>query len=115
MDVAEGNGNGADTGRVVAVHGSVLDIAFPVGSLPAIGEAVAIDWDRGGPLVAEVQQHLDRATARAVALETTSGLARGTPARRLGTVIQVPVGEPVLGRLLNAIGEPADRGPPLPA
>ncbi len=104
----------AKTGRVVAVHGSVVDIAFPDGALPAIDDAVAIEWDRDAPLLAEVQQHLDAATARAVALGNTSGLRRGTVARGTGHPITVPVGEPVLGRLLNAVGELADRGPALP-
>jgi F-type H+-transporting ATPase subunit beta len=102
-------------GRVIAVHGSVVDVRFPTGALPAIDEAVAIEWDQGRPLVVEVQQHLDPATVRAVALENTAGLRRGTAARATGAPIRVPVGEPVLGRLLNAIGEPADRGPALPA
>ncbi len=104
------------TGHVIAVHGSVVDIRFPGGPLPAITEAVAIAWDLGDrPLLAEVQLHLDPATVRTVALENTAGLMRGTSAHGLGTGISVPVGEPVLGRLLNAIGEPADRGSALPA
>ncbi len=112
---AQGAGNGCTSGRVVAVHGSVVDIRFPVGGLPAINEAVMIDWDRGRPIIAEVQQHLDAATVRTVALQNTAGLARGTTASATGAPIQVPVGDAVLGRLLDAIGEPADRGPPLPA
>jgi F-type H+-transporting ATPase subunit beta len=100
------------SGRVIAIHGSVVDIRFPAASLPAIDEAVAvaIDGARGGRLIAEVQQHLDAATVRAVALEATGGLKRGTAAYATGAPVRVPVGEPVLGRLLNALGEPADRG-----
>lgn len=101
-------------GRVVAVHGSVLDVRFPGGDLPAIAEAITIDRDIGGPLVAEVQLHLDATTARAVALDNTAGLKRGMAARATRGPIRVPVGEPVLGRLLNAMGVPADRGAPLP-
>ncbi len=100
-------------GHVVAVHGSVVDVRFPQGDLPAITEAVSIDRDIGGALIAEVQLHLDATTTRAVSLDNTAGLKRGAPAHATGGPIQVPVGEPVLGRLLNAIGEPADRGPPL--
>jgi F-type H+-transporting ATPase subunit beta len=100
---------------VTAVHGSVLDVDFPSGELPAIREALAIDWDAGAPLTAEVQQHLDPYQVRAVALQGTGGLKRGTVARRTGAPIRVPVGEGVLGRLLNVLGEPTDRGPPLPA
>ncbi|HEX8011044.1 MAG TPA: F0F1 ATP synthase subunit beta [Casimicrobiaceae bacterium] len=103
------------TGRIAAVHGSVVDIRFPAGALPAINEAVAIEWDLGPPLVAEVQQHLGPAMVRAVALEGTAGLKRGTAARALGAPLRAPVGEAVLGRLLDAIGAPADRGAPLPS
>jgi F-type H+/Na+-transporting ATPase subunit beta len=101
-------------GRVAAVHGSVIDVRFSPGALPAIEEAVAVEWDFGPPLIAEVQQHLNATTVRAVALENTSGLKRGIAVRAMGAPIRVPVGEPVLGRLLNAIGEPTDLGPPLP-
>jgi F-type H+-transporting ATPase subunit beta len=83
------------------------------GNLPTIAEAVVIGRDIGDPLTAEVQLHLDATTARAVALDKTAGLKRGTPARVTGGPIRVPVGELVLGRLLNAIGEPMD-GAPLP-
>jgi len=102
------------SGRVVAVHGSVLDVAFPTGALPAINEAVAIEWDLGPAILAEVEQHLDAQRARLVALQGTSGLKRGTPARALGASIRAPVGEGVLGRLLDAIGEPTDRAGDLP-
>ncbi|WP_024882254.1 F0F1 ATP synthase subunit beta [Methylosinus sp. LW3] len=107
--------SGAAFGHVIAVHGSVIDIRFASGALPAINEAVAIEWDIGRPLIAEVQKHLNDHTVRAVALESTSGLNRGRAARGLGTPIRVPVGNAILGRLLNSIGEPADRGPALPA
>jgi F-type H+/Na+-transporting ATPase subunit beta len=102
-------------GRVAAVHGSVVDLAFADGRLPAINEAVAVEWDVGTPLVVEIQQHLAPTMVRAVALGSTAGLKRGTPARALGAAIQAPVGDVVLGRLLNAVGEPVDRGPDLPA
>ena len=116
MDAAvEPAEKGAVPGRVTAVHGSVVDIAFPTGALPAINEAVAILWDRGPPLVAEVEQHLSPAMVRVVALESTAGLRRNTGARALGAAISVPVGAAVLGRLLNVVGEPIDRGAPLPA
>ena len=102
-------------GRVVAVHGSVVDVRFPATALPAINEALAIEWDRGPPLIAETQQHLDATLARAVALESTAGLRRGVLVRATGAPLRAPVGEAVLGRLLNALGAPADRGPSFPA
>jgi F-type H+-transporting ATPase subunit beta len=83
--------------------------------LPAVNEGIAIERDGGALLVAEVQQHRDSTTVRAVALDNTAGLSRGAYARALGTPIRVPVGDAVLGRLLNAVGAPADRGPGLPA
>ena len=107
--------SGPRAGRVTAVHGSVVDIAFAGGMLPAINDAVAIEWDLGPPVVAEVQQHLGPTTVRVVALGVTAGLRRNTGVRALGTPIRAPVGDAVLGRLLNVIGEPVDRGPQLPA
>ena len=103
-----------ERGRVVAARGSVLDVEFACG-VPAIREALAIEWDTGAPLIAEVQQHLDPRRVRAVALQGTGGLKRGTAVRRLGSPVRVPVGPPVLGRLLNVLGETSDRGPELPA
>jgi F0F1-type ATP synthase beta subunit len=100
------------SGRVAAVHGSVVDLAFAQGMLPAINEAVAVEWDLGPPLVAEVQQHLGPEMVRGVALGNTAGLRRGTRVRALGAPIRAPVGDAVLGRLLGAIGEPIDHGSP---
>ena len=91
----------------------MVDITFD-GALPAIDEALEIEWDRGAPLIAEVQQHINETHVRAVALATTAGLKRGTLVTATGGPVRVPVGEAVLGRLLNAVGEPADRGPDLP-
>src|SRR5690348_17508621 len=79
----------SDSGRLVAARGSVLDIEF-AGDLPAIREALAIDWDAGMPLVAEVQQHLDPRKVRAVALQGTAGLKRGTTVRRLRMPVSMP-------------------------
>jgi len=103
-------------GRVIAVRGAVVDIAFAPGELPPINAAVAIEGDQvaGAALVAEVQAHLDPLTARAIALGSTAGLRRGTPARLPGGPITVPVGEAVLGRLLDVTGRPGDGGAPLP-
>jgi F-type H+-transporting ATPase subunit beta len=92
----------------------VVDVRFPAGDLPAVDEGIEIERDARSPLLAEVQQHLDPITVRAVALGSTTGLSRGAGVRATGASIRVPVGDVVLGRLLNAVGEPADRGPPLP-
>ena len=101
-------------GCVSAIHGSVIDIRF-ADRLPAVNEGVEIEQDGSACLLVEVHQHLDPNTVRAVALGNTAGLSRGAGARATGTPIQVPVGNVVLGRLLNATGAVVDRGPGLPA
>lgn len=100
-------------GRLIAVHGSVVDVRFEAGLLPAIDEGIEIERDEKRRLLAEVQQHLDPVTVRAVALEDTSGISRGAKAHATHASIRVPVGDVVLGRLLNAVGDPVDRGPAL--
>ncbi|HET9018897.1 MAG TPA: F0F1 ATP synthase subunit beta [Acetobacteraceae bacterium] len=101
-------------GRITAVRGPVIDVAFDAGPLPRIEEALRIAWDRPGDLIAEVQAHLDDATVRAVALQPTAGLRRGTRVQATGVPLTMPVGEAVLGRLLDLRGEVQDHGPPLP-
>jgi F-type H+/Na+-transporting ATPase subunit beta len=103
---------GPAVGRVVAVSGSVVDIAFPGGALPAIGNAVEVASDTGRHLVVEVQQHVNQRTVRGVAMQETAGLRSGVAARDTGAPIRVPAGEAVLGRLMNVVGEPIDHGEP---
>ena len=102
----------ANVGRVVRVRGSVVDVAFPEGEPPRVLEALEVGVDGAEPLVLEVQQHLDRRTVRAVALQVTSGLMRGAPVRRTGGPLTMPVGPAVLGRLVDVLGRPTDGGPP---
>jgi F-type H+-transporting ATPase subunit beta len=101
-------------GRVCAVRGAVVDIGFPSDLLPNIGDALQIHSGPGRPLVAEVQSHLDATTVRAVALHATGGLARGTPVFLTGGPLTAPVGDAVLGRLLDVSGATLDHGPSLP-
>lgn len=101
-------------GHVIAVRGPVLDVEFDGGYLPSVNDALHIDAGAAGTLVAEVQSHLDDRTIRAVALQTTSGLARGAVAEATGAAIRVPVGDAVLGRLLTTTGDVGDGGAPLP-
>lgn len=103
------------TGKVLAVRGAVIDVGFPEGELPRLEEALAVEWDQPGQLIVEVQAHLDAATVRGVALQATAGLKRGVPVRATGQPITVPVGDAVLGRLLDVVGNVRDNGPPLPA
>jgi F-type H+-transporting ATPase subunit beta len=93
----------------VAVRGAVLDIDFAGTALPEICDALEVLWERPQRLVVEVASHLDRRTVRAVALQSTNGLARGTRVRS-GGPIAVPVGEAVLGRLLDVLGDVRDGG-----
>jgi F-type H+-transporting ATPase subunit beta len=99
-------------GTVTRVRGSVVDVEFADGPLPAINDAMVVELDGRAVLVAEIQEHLDLHTVRAVAMENTSGLRRGAIARRGGPIC-VPVGERVLGRLINAVGAPIDRLGPI--
>jgi F-type H+/Na+-transporting ATPase subunit beta len=102
-------------GRVVAVRGAVVDIAFDGAELPRLEEALVVEWDQPEALIVEVQAHIDERTLRGVALQATAGLKRGVPVRATGLAITVPVGDPVLGRLLDVVGGVRDNGPPLPA
>ena len=105
--------NGKNVGTIVEIKGVVLDAVFPDG-LPAINNALRISTD-GSDLIAEVQQHLGDDRVRAVAMDSTDGLARGIEVEDTGQEITVPVGEPTLGRLWNVIGEPIDKGGEPPA
>ncbi len=97
-------------GRVVAVHGPVVDVRFDVGTLPPVTRALHVQWDRDQPLVLEVQAQLDERTVRTVALHETQGLARGVAVRDSGDAVTVPVGEALLGRLIDVTGQPGDGG-----
>jgi F-type H+/Na+-transporting ATPase subunit beta len=102
-----------NVGRIVEIKGVVLDAVFP-DELPEIYTALRISAD-GRVLIAEVQQHLGDDRIRAVAMDSTDGLARGVEVEDTGQPITVPVGEPTLGRLWNVIGDPIDKGDELPA
>jgi F-type H+/Na+-transporting ATPase subunit beta len=102
-------------GTVVSVRGAVVDVSFEGDVLPAINTALVVEWDRPEPLVLEVHSHIDPTTIRGIALQATAGLARSTPVRATGAPISVPVGDAILGRLLDVIGTLRDRGPALPS
>ncbi len=102
------------SGTVIAIRGAVLDVRFAAGALPHIDEALEIDPDGPGRLVAEVQSHLDPVTVRAIALQPVGDIRRGTGVRATGGPVTVPVGDAVLGRVLDVLGGVQDRGPLLP-
>ena len=103
-------------GKIVQVIGTVVDIRFPSDNLPPIYGAIfitnpSID-DKPENLVLEVAQHIGDSTVRCIAMNTTDGLMRGQKALYRGAQITIPVGNEILGRVLNVIGDPVDgRGP----
>jgi F-type H+-transporting ATPase subunit beta len=99
-------------GRIIEIKGVVIDVVFPEG-LPEIDHALRIDvpaqdGQEARSLIAEVQQHLGDDRVRAVAMDSTDGLARGLEVEDTGQSISVPVGQVTLGRLWNVLGEPID-------
>ena len=129
---AEGSTNAQgkrNLGRIEEIQGVVIEATFPE-RLPEINHAITIQRTAsneeeeepgvssssgGDLLVCEVQQHLGDDRVRAVAMDTTDGLARGLEVVDTGGPITVPVGEVTLGRIFNLLGEPIDLGEPLPA
>jgi F-type H+-transporting ATPase subunit beta len=101
------------TGTILEIKGVVLDVRFPNEQLPAIYNALEITRPDGTTLVAEVQQHLGDDKVRAVALDTTDGLSRGSDAIDTGGPITVPVGPQTLGRIFNVLGQTIDEGEPI--
>jgi F-type H+-transporting ATPase subunit beta len=106
--------NGKNTGTILEIKGVVLDVRF-TDDLPGIYNALEITRPDGTTLVAEVQQLLGDDKVRAVALDTTDGLSRGTDVIDTGAPISVPVGEPTLGRIFNVLGEAIDEAGPVDA
>ena len=96
-------------GRVVQVIGPVVDIEFPNGKLPKINDAVKIEnEEKGIDLTCEVMQQLGDDRVRSVAMSSTDGLVRGMEAVGQGAPISAPVGEAVLGRIFNVLGDTID-------
>jgi F-type H+/Na+-transporting ATPase subunit beta len=89
------------TGNIIQITGPVIDAQFPVDKMPALGNALV-----SGELTFEVARHLEPGRVRAIALNSTDGLARGTEVRDTGAPISVPVGKEVLGNIFNVFGEP---------
>ena len=105
-----------NTGRIIEIKGVVIDAVF-ADQLPEINTALEIEIAEGDTtriLVAEVQQHLGDDRVRAVAMDSTDGLSRGSVCVDTGAPISVPVGQATLGRLWNVIGEPIDEAGPTP-
>src|SRR5271154_6208436 len=105
----------ANVGKIVQVIGPVVDVEFADGQLPSLLNALTVEYTLNGKpahLTLEVQQHLGEGWVRAVAMSLAEGLKRGNEVHDTGAPISVPVGEGVLGRIFNVLGEPTDeRGP----
>ena len=102
-------------GKIVQVTGPVVDVDFD-SYLPSINEALDVVYDFDGEkkkLVLEVVAHLGDNRVRAVAMDMTEGLTRGQAVSARGKMIEVPVGEAVLGRIFNVVGEVVDEGDPV--
>src|SRR5499426_4853541 len=106
------------TGKIVQVIGPVVDVEFEPGRLPAIYNALEVQgvenkdiFAYSQRLVLEVAQHLGEGQVRTVAMAATEGLKRGMTVNDTGAPISIPVGPETLGRILNIVGEPVDKGP----
>ena len=98
-------------GVITQVLGPVVDIAFPDGMVPPVYAALIVKNNEGKEIALEVEQHISNSEVRAVAMTSTDGLARGSEVINTGNSIQVPVGEKVLGRIFNVLGEAVDGKP----
>ena len=100
-------------GLITQIIGPVIDVEFQAGNLPEIYTALRIYREDGSYVVAEVQQMLGSNKVRTVAMSSTDGLKRGMKVENTNSPIKIPVGKPILGRILNVIGEPVDEMGPI--
>ena len=98
----------AAEGIITKVIGPVVDVEFPSGDLPNIYTALNIYNDNGEKIVAEVQQMLGSNRVRTVAMSSTDGLRRGMKVVNTNEPIKIPVGNAILGRILNVVGDAVD-------
>ncbi|MBI1286689.1 MAG: F0F1 ATP synthase subunit beta [Flavobacteriales bacterium] len=97
------------TGKVAQIIGPVLDVSFTEGGeLPKIMDALEVTRPDGQVVTLECQQHIGEDTVRAIAMDSTDGLSRGTEVRALGAPITMPIGDQIFGRLFNVVGDPID-------
>jgi F-type H+/Na+-transporting ATPase subunit beta len=104
-------------GKIVQIIGPVVDVQFSVENMPAIYQALTVEFSAAGrqeKLTLEIQQHLGEGVVRAIAMSSTEGLVRGMSIIDSGAPITVPVGEGVLGRIINVTGDPVDNKGPVP-
>jgi len=98
-----------ETGEILQVIGPVVDVHFD-GELPGTYVALVVE---GSGLILETQQQMGESVVRTIAMGTTDGLVRGTKVQSTGKPIMVPVGQKVLGRMMDVLGQPIDEGGPI--
>lgn len=103
----------ATEGLITKVIGPVVDVEFPNGDLPNIYTALNMFQDDGTKIVAEVQQMLGSNKVRTVAMSSTDGLRRGMKVINTNEPIKIPVGNAILGRILNVVGDAVDNAGPI--
>ena len=98
----------SNKGKILQVIGPVIDIRYEAGQLPSIKNAILIEMQDGSKMTAEVAQHIGDDVVRCIAMSSTDGLVRGMECIDTGAPIEVPVGDAVLGRMFNVLGEAID-------
>ncbi len=98
----------ATEGLITKIIGPVVDVEFPSGDLPNIYTALNMYQEDGTKIVAEVQQMLGSNKVRTVAMSSTDGLRRGMKVINTNEPIKIPVGNAILGRILNVVGDAVD-------
>ncbi len=100
------------SGKIVQIIGAVIDVEFPRDSIPHVYDALKLD---DGGLTLEVQQELGDGIVRTIAMGSSDGLRRGLSVKNTGKPIMVPVGNGVLGRIMDVLGDPQDEAGPVAA
>ncbi len=102
--------NESKNGKIVQILGAVIDVAFENSEIPPIRSALRVNRENSNEhLILEVAQHIGENRVRTIAMDTSEGLRRGMDVIYTGDVISVPVGDEVLGRIMNVVGEPIDQ------
>ena len=95
-------------GKIVQVIGPVVDIRYAAGQLPALNNAIVVEKGEGQRITVEVAQHIGDDVVRCIAMASTDGLVRGMDCLDTEAPISVPVGQQVLGRMFNVLGDEID-------
>src|SRR3954470_17510542 len=111
LDASTGSQTGGGTGRVVRVIGPVVDVEFAPEEMPEIHNALTVERTLGEDtlmLTLEVEQHVGDNMVRAISMQPTDGLVRGTAVQDTGSPIMVPVGDATHGHIFHALRKPLD-------